>query len=124
MAAPYNSVHGTCSMDYYFRCIEYLASTIKDPHFFIFSDDPKWVRDNLKLPYPTTIVDHNGVEKDYEDLRLMTQCKHHIIANSTFSWWGAWLCENPKKMIFAPQKWFVTDEPNTGDLIPEGWHRL
>jgi len=121
---PHNNVHGACSMDYYFRCVEHLTGTIKHPHFFIFSDDPQWAYDNLKLSYPVTIIDHNGPEKDYEDLKMMTLCKHHIIANSTFSWWGAWLCKNPQKMIFAPQKWFIKDKPDTKDLIPEGWHKL
>lgn len=121
---PYNSVHGTCPLDYYFRCVEYLTRTIKHPHFFIFSDEPEWAHDNLKLPNPTTVVDHNGADKDYEDLRLMSQCKHHIIANSTFSWWGAWLCENTHKMVLAPKKWFNTPENNTRDLIPDQWQKV
>ena len=101
---PYNSVHGTCSLDYYFGCVENLTRIIKHPHFFIFSDEPEWAHDNLKISYPTTVVDYNGADKDYEDLRLISQCKHHIIANSTFSWWGAWLCENTHKMVLAPKK--------------------
>ena len=68
---------------------------VKKTHFFVFSDDPQWVRDNLKHNYATTFVDHNNVDKNYEDLRLMSQCKHHIIANGSFSWWGAWLNRNP-----------------------------
>ena len=121
---PYNQVHGTCSLDYYFRCVGCIAKAVKNPHFFIFSDDPGWVRDNLKLPYPTTLVDHNGADKDYEDLRLMTQCKCHIIANSTFSWWGAWLSQRGGKMVFAPQQWFAKSGTNTEDLIPTGWRRM
>lgn len=121
---PYNSVHGTCSSDYYFRCAEYLAQTIKHLHFFIFSDEPEWARDNLKLSYPSTLVDHNGADKDYEDLRLMSQCKHHIIANSTFSWWGAWLNQNPEKIVLASKRWFKSDDHNPKDLIPDEWIRV
>ena len=121
---PYNAFHGICSLDYYQSCVEYISQKVKDPHFFIFSDDPKWALDNLKLPYPTTLIDHNDAEKDYEDLRLMNQCKYHIIANSTFSWWGAWLCKNPNKIVIAPRKWFNDSSINTDDLIPDGWIRI
>ena len=119
-----NQVHGTCDLDYYFRCVEHLTQTVKNPHFFIFSDDPEWARDNLKLPYPMTLVDHNGADKNYEDLRLMSQCKHHIIANSTFSWWGAWLNQNPEKIVLAPKRWFKSDDYKPKDLIPDGWSKV
>lgn len=123
---PYNQVHGTCSLDYCFRCVRWICKKVKNPHFFIFSDHSEWARDNLKLPYLTTLVDHNGADKDYEDLRLMTQCKYHIIANSTFSWWGAWLNSNPDKIVIAPTRWFLDKNVNnqTHDLIPETWIRL
>lgn len=116
--------HGTCDLNYYYRCTEQLTKKVKEPHFFVFSDDNDWVRDNLKLPYTTTLVDHNGEDKNYEDLRLMSQCKHHIIANSSFSWWGAWLCNNPEKIIFAPRKWFNVDYLNSTRLMPESWCRV
>ena len=121
---PYNKVHGTCSLDYYFRCIEQICKKVKNPHFFIFSDDPEWARNNLKLSYLTTLVDHNGADKDYEDLRLMTQCKYHILANSTFSWWGAWMSQRAEKMVFAPRQWFVKSGTNTEDLLPMGWKKM
>lgn len=116
------SEHGTCELEYYYRCVKELGSLVRNPHFFVFSDDPEWARNNLKLPYKVTYVTHNGPDKDYEDLRLMSQCKHHIIANSTFSWWGAWLSPNSEKIIFAPRQWFAkkTDK-NTKDLIPPEW---
>ena len=116
-------VHGSCNRDYYFRCVEYLTQTVKNPHFFIFSDDPEWVRENLKLSYPMTLVDHNGAEKDYEDLRLMSQCKYHIIANSSFSWWGAWLSPWKDKIVFSPKRWFAKSKTSTQDLIPAQWLR-
>ncbi|MEJ2704216.1 MAG: glycosyltransferase [Sedimentisphaerales bacterium] len=118
------NIHGSVPLDYYYRCIERLTQTIKNPHFFVFSDDPGWARDNLKLPYPTTVVANNGPGKDYEDLRLMSLCKHYIIANSTFSWWGAWLNPEKDKMVFAPGQWFNAAEHNVKDLIPETWTKI
>ena len=116
--------HGVCSLDYYRAAIETLTQTVKRPHFFVFSDDIEWARQNLRLDYPVTFVTHNGVEKDYEDLRLMSQCKHHVIANSAFSWWGAWLCTYPPKIVIAPQKWFNKADRDTSDLIPASWIRV
>ena len=119
-----NQVHGSCNVKYYFRCVENLTRSVKHPHFFIFSDEPKWTRANLKLPYPTTFVDHNPPENGYEDLRLMSLCKHNIIANSSFSWWGAWLKQNPCKIVLAPKKWFNSVDYNTKDLIPDKWLKI
>ena len=113
--------HGVCGLDYYLDCVETLTKTLKSPHFFVFSDDPKWAQDNLQLLYPITYISHNGPDKNYEDLRLMSQCKHHIIANSTFSWWGAWLSTHKENFVFAPKKWFAKSDINTEDLIPSGW---
>lgn len=119
-----NKFHGTCDLDYYFRCVEHLTQKVKNPHFFIFSDEPEWAHKNLKLPNQTTFVDHNRTDKNYEDMRLMSQCKHHIIANSAFSWWGAWLNQNPCKIVLAPKKWFNSVDYNTNDLIPDGWLKI
>jgi hypothetical protein len=116
--------HGTCPPDYYGRAARYLADKLKDVHFFVFSDDPAWVRENLSLDYPVTYVTHNGPDKGHEDLRIMTHCKHHIIANSSFSWWGAWLGRHPGKIVVAPLKWLVDEAIQTGDLIPSRWIRL
>lgn len=121
---PYNAFHGTCSLNYYLRCVEYLTQYVKHPHFFIFSDEPPWAYDNLKFPYPTTYVDHNDADKDYEELRLMSLCKYQIIANSTFSWWGAWLNANPEKIVLVPERWFNDSTVDTKDLIPESWVKI
>lgn len=118
-----NKMHGCCGKDYYLCCVEHVTQLVKNPHFFIFSDDPEWTRDNLKLPYPMTLVEHNVGNKDYEDLRLMSQCKHHIIANSSFSWWGAWLNPRKDKMVLAPKQWFAKRKASTQDLIPAQWLR-
>jgi hypothetical protein len=78
----------------------------------------------LRFQSPIVILRHNGPERDYEDLRLMSLCQHHIIANSTFSWWGAWLCQNPDKIIIAPRNWFREATQSTRDLIPYNWIRM
>ena len=116
--------HGVCQLEYYRQGIEYIAEKVGKPRLFIFSDDPEWVRKNLHLPYPSTFVDHNGPDRAYEDLRLMSLCSHNIIANSSFSWWGAWLNRNPGKVVVAPSRWFNRQDINTDDLIPPGWLRI
>lgn len=116
--------HGVCTLEYYDKAIIYLAKKIKDMHIFIFSDDKKWARKALHFSYPATFVHHNGPDKNYEDLRLMSRCKHHIIANSTFSWWGAWLDNKPGKMVIAPNQWFANSKLNTSDLYPKDWIKM
>jgi hypothetical protein len=116
--------HGVCSLEYYAAAINRLSQTVREPHFYVFSDDMEWVRENLKLAHPVTYVAHNGAEQDYEDLRLMAHCRHHIIANSTFSWWGAWLCAHPGKTVIAPHQWFADPARDTSYLIPPAWHRI
>jgi hypothetical protein len=115
--------HGICSLEYYYTAIKKIGETIKNPHFFIFSDDIEWPRNNLKLNYPLTFVSDNNLT-DCQELILMSKCKNHIIANSSFSWWGAWLSDNPKKIVIAPKKWFNDPSINTKDLIPEIWIRI
>jgi len=116
-------VHGVCRLDYYDRCVEQLVRNVDKPHFFIFSDEPEWARKNINITYPTVIVDHNKSDS-YEDLRLMSQCKYHIIANSSFSWWAAWLDNKNSKVVFGPKQWFKSAEINTKDLIPDSWIQL
>jgi len=119
-----NQYHGTCSPEYYLAAEALLRGKLGDPTLYIFSDDPDWAAQNLRFKSPTVILRHNGPERDYEDLRLMTLCQHHIIANSTFSWWGAWLCANPGKTVVAPRNWFRDARHSTSDLIPEEWIRV
>jgi hypothetical protein len=116
--------HGTCSLAYYRRAIDTLAELVDAPHFFVFSDDMAWVQENLVSDYPTTYVAHNGWGKDFEDLRLMSLCQHHIIANSTFSWWGAWLGANPQKIVIAPQTWLTDPYHDSRYIIPATWLQL
>jgi hypothetical protein len=118
------AMHGVCSLDYYDRAVEYIVERVSDPVFFLFSDDPDWVREQLKVHGSVRVVDHNGPDAGCEDLRLMGQCNHHIIANSTFSWWGAWLNLNPDKIIVAPKQWFADESLDTTDLLPASWVKL
>ena len=118
-----NETHGICSADYYQRAIKKIAQSVNNPYFVFFSDDPVWVKENMIIEYPWCCASHNN-SKDYEDMFLMSLCKHHIIANSSFSWWGAWLCTNPKKIIIAPAKWFNKPNIPIDDIIPESWIKL
>ncbi len=116
-------VHGLCPLEYYQMSIGELAEELNDPQFFVFSDDPGWARDNLRPGYPVHIVDHNSPETPWEDLRLMSLCHHHIIANSTLGWWGAWLSRNPDKIVIAPDRWFALAGLSVPDLLPKEWRR-
>ena len=114
------AIHGICSLDYYRDAIAYIAQRIARPKFFIFSDDMAWVKSNLKVEFPCIYVDHNIGSESYNDMRLMSQCQHNIIANSSFSWWGAWLNANPHKIVIAPKKWYANNN-DVRDLCPEKW---
>jgi len=119
-----NAVHGVCTMEYYQKAIKYLADRVGSPHFFIFSDDYAWASENFKsLPFPVTCIS-NTAEKNYEDLMLMSSCKHNIIANSSFSWWGAWLNANRGKIVIAPKQWFKTDVRDQTNIVPADWLRM
>lgn len=120
----YQNVYANCSLDYYKRGVEHIAERYPNPTLFIFSDDINWVKKNLKLPYECVFVTNNSGDKGYEDMRLMSLCKHNVIANSSFSWWGAWLNKNPEKIVIAPQRWFNDEKIIQTDVIPENWIRL
>lgn len=115
--------HGVCSLKYYDDAIKIIKGKVKDPVFYFFSDDLKWVKENLKVDVPCVYVE-SPHSKDFEDMLLMTKCRHFIIANSSFSWWGAWLSTNRDKTVIAPLKWFNDRSKDTSDLIPQGWTRI
>ncbi|NLV29796.1 MAG: alpha-1,2-fucosyltransferase [Acidobacteria bacterium] len=121
-AYGYSPQHGVLPPDYYARAIDDLARAVPDPRFFVFSDDPEWARENVRPGGDTTYVDGNGDERNYEDLRLMGRCRHHITANSTFSWWGAWLGRRPGQRVYAPGRYFMHLEVPIGGYYPESWN--
>lgn len=119
-----NSLHGNvCNLNYYTRAVEYVSNKIDKPKFFIFSDDISWCRENLQVN-DAVYVDENKGKHSYLDMRLMSMCKHNIIANSSFSWWGAYLNANKSKIVIAPTRWFNCSDIATGDLIPNTWSKL
>lgn len=115
---------GPCSPDYYRSALRYVAERVATPEFFVFSDDIAWARDNLDIGFPRHYIDHNRGAESYNDMRLMSLCRHHILANSSFSWWGAWLNPRADKIVVAPERWFAGDERRADDLIPQGWVTL
>jgi len=116
--------HGFVGTEYYAESIKVIHARVANPTVFVFSDEIGWCIDNLRFDCPTTFVGHDYAgEKFREYLYLMSLCKHFIIPNSSFAWWGAWL-SNTKGIVVAPKKWFNTTELDTSDLIPTGWVRL
>ncbi len=115
-----NEFHGLCDLSYYKEAITIIHSKIENPHFFIFSDDMPWCRSHFNEAN-ISFVNINNSDNAHLDLNLMKNCKHFIIANSSFSWWGAWLAENENKIVIAPKKWFTGEDSNIEDRIPTEW---
>ncbi len=114
---------GETDLSYYERAANYIAEYVDKPKFFVFSDDIDWCKKNFTLPSSTVYVPASAAgPKAAFHLRLMSLCKHNIIANSTFSWWGAWLNANPKKIVVAPKRWYANLA--SGDIVPKHWIRV
>lgn len=114
---------GCCGKDYYQQAIDVIQKTTADPQFFIFSDDISWCKENLSLT-GATFISWNKGQDSYIDMQLMSQCKHNIIANSSFSWWAAWLNQHPNKIVIGPNKW-VNDPLYAGNnILPPEWIQL
>ncbi|MDR2831129.1 MAG: alpha-1,2-fucosyltransferase [Methanobrevibacter sp.] len=113
---------GISTLNYFLNGVDLIAKKVDSPVYYIFSNDPEWVKDNIKIDYPTVFITHNGIDKDYEDLRLISNCKHFIISNSTFHWWGAWLSSNINKIVIAPDPWYNTYMNKS--IIPNNWIKL
>ena len=116
-----NSFHGIIGLEFYKAAMKLIRKKIDSPVFFIFSDDIEWCQKNFKLRDGLNFVDEKW--EDFYDLKLMSLCSHNIIANSTFSWWAAWLNSNSSKIIICPKKWFNNDLKNnmSNNLIPHNW---
>jgi hypothetical protein len=120
-------VHGVTSIEFFRRAINFISSKITNPEFFIFSDDSTWCVDNFGDLQSVCFVEkelekHGAKNSDY--LQLMSRCKHFIISNSTYGWWGAWLSNTPGKLVVAPTNWFVDKTRNTQDIYPESWIKM
>lgn len=117
-----NSNHNTDLKKYYLRAIQNTSKFYSSPKYFIFTDDPIWVSKNFTLDYSSKIININQGERSFLDMYLMSLCKSNIIANSSFSWWGAWLNDNKNKVVYAPKNWFKNKKICTEDLIPKSWN--
>lgn len=120
-----NNYHGTCDKVYYIDAIKMINNSIGQCKYFFFSDDINWVKDNFDNVAENIFVD-SGKYPSWYDMFLMSQCKHNIIANSSYSWWGAWLNQNPNKVVIAPKTWFLDSfaQESSKNIIPETWIRI
>lgn len=118
-------VHGLCDINYYKKAINILNDRFGDITYFIFSDDIGWVKENLKIEN-AIYVETQEKRIPHEDIYLMSLCNHNIIANSSFSWWGAWLNQNEEKIVIAPKRWFANDrmQEQAKDIIPQSWIKI
>lgn len=116
--------HGVCSAQWYEEAAKIMEEKVIQPTFFVFSDDYEWAKNNLRFQSPVVFIPPSPDGQEGNDMHVMSLCKHHIIANSSFSWWGAWLNPSPNKIVIAPKNWFVAGPKNTNDLIPDSWNRL
>ena len=117
--------HGVLPLDYYRVALGRLAPALDGARVFVFSDDPAWVRANFEVGRPVVVIVHNGPDSPVGDLALMAACRHFLIANSTLSWWAAWLASHQGKRVIAPRQWFgAARAADTSDLCPPDWQRL
>lgn len=116
-----NHYYAHCTSKYYKKAMQIFKSKLKTPTFYFFSDDPDWVKSHFPKEKNVFFVKGNS---GAEDLFLMSNCKHHIIANSSFSWWGAWLNKNKTKIVISPKKWFENESLNTDNLVPNSWIKI
>jgi hypothetical protein len=112
-------------LEYYFDSKKHLEKTLQKPiNYFVFSDDIEWVKTKFTSFADVTYVDKSFGNSDVDDMYLMSCCKHNIIANSSFSWWAAWLNSNSNKIVIAPKKWFNVANLTANDLVPDNWIRI
>ena len=117
--------HGVATNEYYEKAIASMVEKVSHPDFYIFTDEPEWVRKNFRIGFPYKIAEFNqSPDTAYLDMQLMSLCRHNIICNSTFSWWGAWLNRNPGKIIIAPKQWFTDLSINATHILPDSWIKL
>lgn len=118
---PYSDYYASLESTYYNNALAALQENLSHLKLFVFTDDTKWVKENLALPIPYTLISGVQTRSMYEDFQAMLSCKHHIIANSSFSWWTAWLSARVGKKVVAPKEWFKNGPSDTADLLPKSW---
>lgn len=119
-----NSFFGVCPLSYYHNAVNFMSSNVNDPTFYIFSDDISWAKKNFKIDKPHYFLDHNSGKRNWVDMNLMSLCNHNVIANSSFSWWGAWLNSNPNKIVLYPSKLFNNINIDSSDYCPASWKSI
>jgi hypothetical protein len=117
-------IHGICPRSYYERAIKMIDGELSKPVFYVFSDDLDWCKENLSDLGEMRYINDHYAGTPNDEMILMSLCDHHIIANSTFGWWGAWLNQSPAKKVIGPRSWFAGLDWNTDDLFPKSWVRI
>jgi len=121
LTAKVSSLLTPLPIDYYLRGLDVVVGKVGPCRTFVFSDDPDWCEQQLRLDDSAVIVRNDGQSAPLEDLYLMSRCNHHIIANSSFSWWGAWLDPSPEKVVVAPRRWFNDPALASAPRVPRNW---
>ena len=120
-----NQLFNSSSLDYFYKAARHINENSNRPHFFVFSDDPEWCKENVKFEQDFTVVDYQTNKKKFkEDLQLMSSCNHFIMSASSFSWWAVWLSHKRDNIIVAPDPWFLKSYNDVGDLVSKDWIRL
>jgi hypothetical protein len=120
-----SAVHCICGISYYTAAVSHIKKHVSDFELIVFSDDPEWAEKEMrKLHHSVRVIAENRGADSFKDMFLISRCDHHIIANSSFSWWGAWLCQNKEKIVIAPKDWFASARLSSEDIVPEAWVKL
>ena len=123
-SAKYSQTLGAKGTAYYKKAFKRIEESLVNPVGFLFSDDVAWCKANIQSPFPLRYVSEEESTQAWKDLFFMSSCKHFIIPNSTFSWWGAWLGQDPDKRVLAPAKWSSNGSLESEDRIPDGWIKI
>lgn len=118
------TAHGILGNEYYLNAVNTLLQQKPNTELYLFSNEIDWVKQNISFDAPVTYITQEFGLKDYQEFDLMRRCQHQIIANSTFSWWAAWLNPSPSKMVFAPKKWFATLDFEASGLMLPTWNTI
>lgn len=121
LISPFADYYTNLESSYYNKAIDLLRTRNAHLKLFVFTDDINWVKSNLQLDHSYTIASGTYTQSMYEDFKAMQSCKYHVIANSSFSWWTAWLSDRKDKVVVAPQQWFNKGPKDTQDLLPKTW---